>query len=1040
MDNPTVSKSRPLQTTLAAYLFTRLSQLEIHTLHGVPGDFNIPMLEFIKPAGLRFVESTTELNAAYAADAYARVRGVSALITSYSYGEPAALPAIYRSFADNVPLILIAGVPTITTPMKTPGPTSPLPRPDTWCTRSISSISEYDDSPLEEDDEEAFDSDLEPTSNPQRFAEAYKPITAAQAKLLFRCAAAKDIDRVLEMCLRRSQPVYIEVPVDTLSMKIDCFTLERPISTHERCNRPHHELSLVRKISGIILEATKPLIIVDAMTRRFDLRNEASELVRLSGWPAFSTPAGKGCINETLPSFSGIYPGSDGEGKMMVASRRNIDWAFARSYLAEANLIIRFGAPETSIGAESSPLPCLAGPDPRRTLDITRRRIRLPGDPSVRTSCEPPNTKNILKGVLEQLTESRHHILLYPHPMPQFANSEDRFKAQIPLCPDALIDGDTFWLEISHFLKENDVVLTEATGTGISRFGSGSGSLTSISANTKNVLAGAKDLILPANTNIITTPTKCGLAASVGVSRASRDRYSQNCGEKPRSRTILFIDTRSFQKTSTALRAIFRNKLNAVIFLLNPTKANSNANSLNVEGLLSPRLPGPANTEETNKKNNREASIHDTSSSIRQPILLAQNTTQAQSSTSSCTLEILDGILSAGAPKRDPIYPVITRKVATWGQLKHVISDGRTSSGRGFSLIEVMVNIPCDFGVHLQLQESKTSRLSQNSQNSQYEMRYANELNWPLPNRAWQEIVRNPYLSFVFGFGDGEDFADEGSVGLDHLQTSVQDSLRTSVGASTLYGDHDALQTSVEELDSYLEEQMKASDEQLEAIEEPIEETIRVEERIHVQQPPAVHIKISGSIQGFRQKGQTQRQRQNNAGACDEITLISRPLPSIPQAATIPTLAASPHPHTVDVRLLTCPKTPKALKSAKSSKSLRGLCNKSKSKSRSKNKETSKTTTTTTKAKHPALKDSIKKKLGLKVRPPPKEEYREISVWSSDSSDDEDAPQEIPVRRGPRTELAALPRPRLGTRPQRGPLFKESCSWPWRCGGWLKRD
>lgn len=55
----------PLQTPvpLASYLFTRLRQLGVRSMHGVPGDYNLTALDHIAPAGLNWVSSCNELNA-----------------------------------------------------------------------------------------------------------------------------------------------------------------------------------------------------------------------------------------------------------------------------------------------------------------------------------------------------------------------------------------------------------------------------------------------------------------------------------------------------------------------------------------------------------------------------------------------------------------------------------------------------------------------------------------------------------------------------------------------------------------------------------------------------------------------------------------------------------------------------------------------------------------------------------------------------------------------------------------------------------------
>jgi pyruvate decarboxylase len=51
------------QIPLVRYLFTRLSQLGIKAVHGVPGDYNIVTLDYLKDAGLEWVGDANELNA-----------------------------------------------------------------------------------------------------------------------------------------------------------------------------------------------------------------------------------------------------------------------------------------------------------------------------------------------------------------------------------------------------------------------------------------------------------------------------------------------------------------------------------------------------------------------------------------------------------------------------------------------------------------------------------------------------------------------------------------------------------------------------------------------------------------------------------------------------------------------------------------------------------------------------------------------------------------------------------------------------------------
>ena len=48
---------------VAEYLFTRLHQIGVRSIHGVPGDFNLVALDYIPKLGLKWVGNCNELNA-----------------------------------------------------------------------------------------------------------------------------------------------------------------------------------------------------------------------------------------------------------------------------------------------------------------------------------------------------------------------------------------------------------------------------------------------------------------------------------------------------------------------------------------------------------------------------------------------------------------------------------------------------------------------------------------------------------------------------------------------------------------------------------------------------------------------------------------------------------------------------------------------------------------------------------------------------------------------------------------------------------------
>lgn len=72
---------------VGVYLLTRLKQMGIDSIHGLPGDFNLVLLDYLEGCGLKWVGNCNELNAGYAADGYARIKGISAVITTFGVGE-----------------------------------------------------------------------------------------------------------------------------------------------------------------------------------------------------------------------------------------------------------------------------------------------------------------------------------------------------------------------------------------------------------------------------------------------------------------------------------------------------------------------------------------------------------------------------------------------------------------------------------------------------------------------------------------------------------------------------------------------------------------------------------------------------------------------------------------------------------------------------------------------------------------------------------------------------------------------------------------
>lgn len=101
--------------TLGKYIAARIEQLQTEYLFGLPGDFNLALLdEMLTNENLHWVANANELNASYAADAYARAnKKLGVLFTTYGVGELSAVNGIAGSYAEYGPVLHIVGTPAL---------------------------------------------------------------------------------------------------------------------------------------------------------------------------------------------------------------------------------------------------------------------------------------------------------------------------------------------------------------------------------------------------------------------------------------------------------------------------------------------------------------------------------------------------------------------------------------------------------------------------------------------------------------------------------------------------------------------------------------------------------------------------------------------------------------------------------------------------------------------------------------------------------------------------------------------------------------
>jgi indolepyruvate decarboxylase len=267
-----MSDSPSQRMKIGDFLLRRLEEAGIGHLFGVPGDFNLELLQQLDDAGrMRWVGTCSELNASYAADGYARLNGMGALTVTNAVGALSAINGIAGSYAEHVPVILIAG----SIPLRS-------------IERGLGMHHTTGDG----------------TWN--RFLGAFAQVTAGQARLT-PASAVTEIDRLILTAWREKLPVYMELPSDIAYLDIEVPAA--PLMLAEPPSDPERLKSCAAAIAGHMTQAKSPAILVDQDVDRYGAAAEVMALAEKLELPVAVTGPAKAVIDETFPYYAGIYNG-----------------------------------------------------------------------------------------------------------------------------------------------------------------------------------------------------------------------------------------------------------------------------------------------------------------------------------------------------------------------------------------------------------------------------------------------------------------------------------------------------------------------------------------------------------------------------------------------------------------------------------------------------------------------------------------------------------------------------------------------------------
>jgi TPP-dependent 2-oxoacid decarboxylase len=384
-------------TTIGMYLLHRLKEIGIDHLFGVAGDFVLGFFNSVLKSEVSFIGTCNELNAAYAADGYARIKGIGAFSTTYTVGELSAINGLAGSFAENIPVIAITGVPATENFKKE--------------TLLHHTLGDY-----------------------KIPYEMFQKITIASTLLDQPQRAAEEIDRVLFACLETKKPVYIAIPADMVDHPIEA---PKPfVFPQKKQSNPDQLQEALKEAIAMIEKASQPIFLADAEVIRFGLQTQFKALLEKTGFPYATLMLGKTVLDEEHPQFIGQYQG--------IRTRDAL-----RHRVEDADVIILLGGllSDLNTGGFSAKLPA----EKMISANIHSLKIK-------HHIYDQVELEDFMKGLEKALTK-RSQTSLNIHPASQ--SCVHRRSMEFTSKRGQKLTLARFYDRISHFIEPKSIVLAE---------------------------------------------------------------------------------------------------------------------------------------------------------------------------------------------------------------------------------------------------------------------------------------------------------------------------------------------------------------------------------------------------------------------------------------------------------------------------------------------------------------------------------------------------------------------------------------------------
>jgi indolepyruvate decarboxylase len=342
-----------MSVTVIEHVLARLKALGISEIFGVAGDYAFPEDDaIVNFPGIEWVGCCNELNAGYATDGYARIRGIGAVSTTYGVGELSAMAAIGGAFAEHVPVFHLVGMPNMPT------------QAARALVHHTLGNGEFD-----------------------FFRKMAEPVVCASA-IMTPQNVAYETERLITEALYHLRPVYMAFPSDLANQSV--LRRANPLDA------PSSDATALRAaadaIVGSIEKARTACILPGLLARQVAGKELLQSFVDASGLPFATMFADKSVLDEQQAAYIGMY-----DGRLMDEA--------VREFVESCDLVVCIGTMMTDFntGAFTSRL------DAEKSIDVRHHHV------TVRSKVYPNvELKDLLAELARRVTARREKSFVKP--------------------------------------------------------------------------------------------------------------------------------------------------------------------------------------------------------------------------------------------------------------------------------------------------------------------------------------------------------------------------------------------------------------------------------------------------------------------------------------------------------------------------------------------------------------------------------------------------------------------------------------------------